>query len=168
MNKILVVIAILIILIGSYMYRVAYHKTVEPETPVQEQSTMEVEKTQSKQGPDYSRIKIEKVLKTDIESGKGEVLLKQKQALLDYQVYIYDPARKGNRGKLIYKTNEQGEKVFLNKKELFKGWSNSLKGLREGGKRTLIVPNSLSKEIKNFKVPEEAIVQIEVTLNKIL
>ena len=172
MNKILTITVVLLLAIAGYilsktsLFKIKKTHVVETEAPT------DVEKREEpnprKSGPDYSRIKIANVIKKDIKPGEGEVLKKQRKALLEYQVYVYDPARRANRGRLLYKSKKEGETFNFVKNRFFSGWQEALEGLREGGERTLVIPKELTKEIKKMEFPEGSIAQIEVKLIKII
>ncbi|MCB0356194.1 MAG: FKBP-type peptidyl-prolyl cis-trans isomerase [Bdellovibrionales bacterium] len=169
MNKLLTLIITLIVIVAGFMANNFYKKYKRHQ---QNNAMITGEETAADKNrkllPDYTHIKVEKIIKKDVKVGEGKALEKQKLALLEYEIYVYDPAKRANRGKLVFKTKKEGVKFHLSQDELFSGWKDSLLGIKEGGHRTLIVPMSLAKEIKKIELPENTIAQIEVKLIKII
>ncbi|MCB0420815.1 MAG: hypothetical protein KDD61_07455 [Bdellovibrionales bacterium] len=118
-------------------------------------------------GPNYDKIVVRDVIIQDIDPGKGKAFDVRTESQIAYKVFVYDPVKKANRGQLISESKTEGERFSPSRVSMYTGWYRSLSGLREGGKRTYILPQHLSKTFKRWSIPENAMIQLEIELLKI-
>lgn len=115
-------------------------------------------------GPDYSNIKIEQVIVTDMVYGDGPAVLPDSVVDMLYTVWVYDPASPKNQGALIAKSDEKAYRVKLGKGNLLAGWEQGMQGMRLGGKRQLLIPHKLAygEHGVSGKIPPKAVIMVEV------
>jgi FKBP-type peptidyl-prolyl cis-trans isomerase FkpA len=83
--------------------------------------------------------------KIDVLEGKGAEAMTGNTVNVHYTGWLFDKAAADNKGKKFDSSRDRpGNFAFpLGKGRVIKGWDKGVKGMRVGGKRTLIIPPSL-------------------------
>jgi FKBP-type peptidyl-prolyl cis-trans isomerase FkpA len=86
----------------------------------------------------------QELVKTDTVVGKGRLAMTGSMVTIHYTGWIYAPKSPKQRGGK-FDTSLDGEPYTfkLGAGSVIKGWDEGLRGMKAGGKRTLIVPASL-------------------------
>ena len=84
--------------------------------------------------------------KIDRVSGNGTVARDGDVVQVNYTGWLYDAAAKDHRGKEFDSSLDGGEPIdfTLGAGEVIQGWDLGIRGMRVGGKRTLIIPARLA------------------------
>lgn len=115
---------------------------------------------------------IRELVKKDIKVGEGKEAVKGKAVLVHYTGWLYDakaPDQKGAQfDTSVGKVAPFG--FIIGAGRVIKGWDEGVPGMKEGGKRTLIVPAALAYGEKGAggKIPPNATLLFEVELLKLL
>jgi FKBP-type peptidyl-prolyl cis-trans isomerase len=113
------------------------------------------------------------LVKKDIVEGKGKTAEKRKGILVNYTGRLYDPAAPG-RKPAQFDSSEGRSTPFgfvVGAGRVIKGWDEGIPGMKEGGKRTLIIPPAMAygeKGAGGGKIPPNATLLFEVELIKLL
>ncbi len=120
--------------------------------------------------PDYSGIQVPDIVVRDLKVGEGAEVQEGSRVQLYYEGWIYDPAKLGNRGKKFTERMDEPEVVTIGEGKFVPGWEQGVIGMKQNGKRQLIVPASQAygKEGVPGKIPSGAILLVEISLHKIL
>ena len=118
--------------------------------------------------PDYGAIEIRNVIVRDTVPGEGARVEPNSTVNITFNEFIYAPARKGNRGRLVRKV-EEPVRLRLDKDSILQGLKEGLYGMRAGGERLLVIPSvkAYGESGMKDKVPPGAIVQMEVKLHQV-
>ena len=84
-------------------------------------------------------------IKTDVVVGQGEEAIKGKTVTVHYTGWLYDELASDNKGKKFDSSHDRAEpfEFPLGAGRVIKGWDQGVAGMREGGKRTLVIPSTL-------------------------
>lgn len=84
------------------------------------------------------------LVKTDTVVGKGRLAMTGSMVTIHYTGWIYAPKSPKQRGSK-FDTSVDGEPYTfkLGAGSVIKGWDEGVRGMKAGGKRTLVVPASL-------------------------
>jgi FKBP-type peptidyl-prolyl cis-trans isomerase FkpA len=87
------------------------------------------------------------LVKKDIAPGKGDRIVEFKTpVLVSYTGWLYDPCAKDFKGEK-FDSSEGRVTPFgfiVGAGKVIKGWDEGIPGMKEGGKRTLIIPSNLA------------------------
>lgn len=87
------------------------------------------------------------LVKKDIAPGKGDRIVEFKTpVLVSYTGWLYDPCAKDFKGEK-FDSSEGRVTPFgfiVGAGKVVKGWDEGIPGMKEGGKRTLIIPSNLA------------------------
>lgn len=116
--------------------------------------------------PNYAGIKVNHVVSRELVVGKGPVAKDTGHLKIRYSEWVYDPAALANQGPKIFDNKGEIRTIKLGANEIIKGLEEGLKGMRKGGKRSLIIPpeKAYGEQGQPPKVPPKAIVLVEVEL----
>jgi FKBP-type peptidyl-prolyl cis-trans isomerase len=116
---------------------------------------------------------VKELVKKDIKEGTGKVAEKGKAVLVNYTGWLYDPAAPDMKG-AKFDSSEGRATPFgfvIGAGRVIKGWDEGVPGMKEGGKRTLIIPPALAygeKGAAGGKIPPNATLLFEVELIKLI
>ena len=117
---------------------------------------------------------VKELIKQDIlVPPEGKVVEKGKAVLVHYTGWLYDPKAKDQKGEQ-FDTSVGRATPFgfvIGAGRVIKGWDEGVPGMREGGKRRLIIPAAMAygeKGAGNGKIPPNATLLFEVELIKII
>ena len=116
---------------------------------------------------------VTELVKKDIVEGKGKTAEKRKGILVNYTGWLYDPAAQGMKG-AKFDTSEGRATPFgfvVGAGRVIKGWDQGVPGMKEGGKRMLIIPPALAygeKGAGGGKIPPNATLLFEVELIRLV
>jgi FKBP-type peptidyl-prolyl cis-trans isomerase FkpA len=116
---------------------------------------------------------VTELVKKDTLEGKGKVAVKGKGVLVHYTGWLYDPAAPDMKG-AKFDSSEGRSTPFgfvVGAGRVIKGWDEGVPGMKEGGKRTLIIPLAMAygeKGAGGGKIPPNATLLFEVELIKLL
>lgn len=112
--------------------------------------------------------KIIQLQKIDRVSGNGTVARDGDVVQVNYTGWLYDAAAKDHRGKEFDSSLDGGEPIdfTLGAGEVIQGWDQGIRGMRVGGKRTLIIPARLAYGSRGAgdAVPPDAALVFDVDL----
>jgi hypothetical protein len=109
--------------------------------------------------------------KTDVVKGTGAEA-KSGPVSVHYTGWLHDPARPDGRGKKFDSSVDRGATPFefsLGAGQVIQGWDEGVAGMREGGKRTLVIPPSLGYGARGAGgvIPPDATLQFDIELIKV-
>ena len=83
--------------------------------------------------------------KIDISAGEGKEAIPGSNVSVHYTGWLYDPSKPEGHGTKFDSSVDRGEPFifFLGGGQVIRGWDDGVAGMKEGGKRTLIIPSSL-------------------------
>jgi FKBP-type peptidyl-prolyl cis-trans isomerase FkpA len=89
---------------------------------------------------------LDPLVKTDIVVGKGAEAMPGSKVFVHYTGWLYKPMAPRQRGRQFDSSISRGEPLefVLGAGRVIKGWDQGIKGMRVGGKRTLIIPSHLA------------------------
>ncbi len=116
---------------------------------------------------------VKALVKKDLKVGTGPEAATGKAVLVGYNGWFYDPGKPDLKGELFDTSDKRGAPVgfVIGAGRVMKGWEEGIVGMREGGKRQLIVPKSLARGERGTgaQVPANAEAMVfELELFKIL
>lgn len=116
--------------------------------------------------PSYEGITVDRVLPSEIQVGSGDMVKPGMEAEVRYLMWVYDPKRVGNKGLSLNPAKKQiTRKIRIGNNDIVKGIDVGILGMKEGGKRSLIIPSHLAfGEMGSDSVPAKAIILAEVEL----
>ncbi len=81
----------------------------------------------------------------DRQVGTGAVARFGMDVEVNYTGWLYDENAKDHRGKKIDSSAEHGQTLTftLGERQVIAGWDKGIRGMRVGGKRTLLIPSHL-------------------------
>ncbi len=88
----------------------------------------------------------EQLIITDTKIGTGKEATVGATVFMHYSGWLYRPLAKNMHGKLFDSSIPRGEPLdfVLGAGRVIKGWDQGIKGMKVGGKRTLIIPSELA------------------------
>jgi len=115
---------------------------------------------------------VKELVKEDTKEGAGKVAEKNKAVLVHYTGWIYDPKAPGRKG-AQFDTSAGRPTPFgfiIGVGKVIKGWDEGVPGMKEGGKRTLIIPPAMAYGDKGAGgvIPPGATLLFDVELVKVL
>jgi FKBP-type peptidyl-prolyl cis-trans isomerase FkpA len=89
---------------------------------------------------------LDPLVKTDTVIGKGAEALPGSKVFVHYTGWLYKPMAPRQRGRQFDSSISRGEPLefVLGTGRVIKGWDQGIRGMRVGGKRTLIIPSHLA------------------------
>ena len=115
---------------------------------------------------------VKELVKKDLKVGTGPEAAKGKAVLVSYNGWLYDPKAPDQKGELFDTSDKRGAPLgfVIGAGRVIKGWDEGLPGMKEGGKRLLIVPPSLAygERGSGAKIPPNATLLFEVELFKVI
>lgn len=104
----------------------------------------------------------------DIVQGKGKEASKGATVTVHYTGWLYAPESKENKGKEFDSSHKRNEPFtfLLGAGSVIKGWDQGFQGMKEGGKRVLIIPPEFgygARAIGNI-IPANSTLMFEVEL----
>ena len=122
--------------------------------------------------PAAAPVEVKELVKKDTLEGKGKVAEKGKAVSVHYTGWLYDAAAPEQKGKKFDSSLDRQIPFgfILGAGKVIKGWEEGVVGMKEGGKRTLVIPASLGYGDKGAGgvIPPGATLLFEVELLKIL
>jgi FKBP-type peptidyl-prolyl cis-trans isomerase FkpA len=90
--------------------------------------------------------KITKLQIIDHAVGNGQEAVSGKMVEVDYTGWLYDPKAPDKKGKKFDSSLDRGQPIAfpLGSGRVIKGWDEGIKGMKEDGKRTLIIPPDMA------------------------
>jgi FKBP-type peptidyl-prolyl cis-trans isomerase len=115
---------------------------------------------------------VKELVRKDTKVGEGKLAEKGKAVLVSYTGWLYDPKAPDQKG-AQFDTSQGRATPFgfvVGAGRVIKGWDEGIPGMKEGGKRTLIIPPAMGYGEKGAggKIPPNATLLFEVELIKIL
>jgi hypothetical protein len=108
--------------------------------------------------------------KTDVVQGSGAEA-KSGPVSVHYTGWLHDPAKPDGRGKKFDSSVDRGAPFEFNlgAGQVIQGWDEGVAGMREGGKRTLVIPPSLGYGARGAGgvIPPHATLQFDIELVKV-
>lgn len=82
----------------------------------------------------------------DQVTGTGKEAIPGTNVRVHYTGWLYDPAKLGGRGNKFDSSLDRGEPFvfFLGGGQVIRGWDEGVVGMKEGGRRTLIIPSHMA------------------------
>ncbi len=115
---------------------------------------------------------ITELTKKDTKVGTGTEALDGKAVSVHYTGWLYDPKAADNHGAKFDSSMDRGLPFgfTLGKGKVIKGWDEGVVGMKEGGKRTLIIPPSYGYGERGAGgvIPPNATLIFDVELVKVL
>ena len=108
------------------------------------------------------------IVKKDLVEGDGRTAISLTSALVFYTGWVYDPCKPDHKG-AEFDTNVGKRVPFgfrIGAGKVIKGWDEGLPGMKEGGKRLMIIPSAYgygATEIPG-KIPANSALVFEVDL----
>jgi len=108
------------------------------------------------------------LVKKDLKVGEGRTAVPLATAMVFYTGWVYDPCAPEHKG-VEFDSNTSKPVPFglrIGTGRVIKGWDEGLPGMKEGGKRLLIIPASMAYGDKQAgeKIPPNSTLVFEVTL----
>jgi len=108
----------------------------------------------------------------DLQEGKGEPINARSAVLVGYTGWLYDPCKPDHKGEM-FDTSEGRQTPFgliVGTGRVIQGWDEGLIGMREGGKRRLVIPADKAYGAKGAgdKIPPNATLVFDVELLKVI
>jgi FKBP-type peptidyl-prolyl cis-trans isomerase len=106
----------------------------------------------------------------DIEVGTGETARFRSPVLVNYKGWFYDGCAKDFKGELFDESTTMPFSVMVGVGRVIKGWDEGLVGMKERGKRLLIIPPDKGYGLQGVpgKIPPNSTLVFEVDLAKII
>lgn len=115
---------------------------------------------------------VKELVTRDVKPGDGKLAEDGKAVNVHYTGWLYDPKAPEGKGKKFDSSLDQGVPFgfMIGKGRVIKGWDQGVTGMKEGGKRVLIIPPALGYGEKGAGnvIPPNATLLFEVELLKIL
>lgn len=82
----------------------------------------------------------------DKKVGEGKEAKANSTVSVDYTGWIYDPAAPDKKGKKFDSSLDRGDPFafVLGRGSVIRGWDEGVKGMKEDGQRTLIIPSDMA------------------------
>jgi FKBP-type peptidyl-prolyl cis-trans isomerase FkpA len=103
---------------------------------------------------------------TDLKLGSGPAAASGDAIIVEYVGWLYDSSKPDNKGP-VFDTSIGGDpfSFVLGAGEVVDGWDKGIVGMREGGKRRLVIPPSLAYgPNRNALLPPYATLVFEIDL----
>jgi FKBP-type peptidyl-prolyl cis-trans isomerase FkpA len=115
---------------------------------------------------------VKELITKDIKVGQGRTAEKEHAVLVHYTGWLYDPKAPDMKG-AKFDSSEGRAAPFgflIGRGRVIKGWDEGVPGMKEGGKRQLIIPPSMGYGEKGAGnvIPPNATLLFEVELIKIV
>lgn len=115
---------------------------------------------------------VTELITKDTKVGEGRVAANFNAVLVQYTGWLYDPKAPDMKG-AKFDSSEGRATPFgfiIGRGRVIKGWDQGVPGMKEGGKRTLIIPPALGYGEKGSgdKIPPNATLLFEVELIRII
>ena len=108
--------------------------------------------------------------KTDVVQGSGAEA-HAGPVSVHYTGWLHDPSKADGRGKKFDSSVDRGTpfEFHLGGGQVIQGWDQGVAGMREGGKRTLVIPPSLGYGARGAGgvIPPNATLQFDIELIKV-
>ena len=115
---------------------------------------------------------VKELVKQDVKVGDGNLAEDGKAVNVHYTGWLYDPKAPEGKGKKFDSSLDRGVPFgfIVGKGRVIKGWDQGVAGMKEGGKRVLIIPASLGYGAQGAgsAIPPNATLIFEVELLKIV
>ena len=104
----------------------------------------------------------------DLEPGSGDPITPRSAVLVSYTGWLYDPCKPDHKGAQFDSNADKrvpfGFRIAAN--TVIKGWDEGVPGMKEGGKRLLIIPAEKAYGAREIpgKIPANSPLVFEVTL----
>ena len=117
-------------------------------------------------------VAVYELVRKDTKVGEGKAAEKGKAVLVNYTGWLYDPKAPGQKG-AKFDSSEGRPTPFgfvVGAGRVIKGWDEGIPGMKEGGKRTLIIPPTMGYGDKGAGgvIPPKATLLFDVELIKVL
>jgi FKBP-type peptidyl-prolyl cis-trans isomerase len=108
------------------------------------------------------------LVKKDLKEGEGRTAVPLSTAMVFYSGWLYDPCAPEHKG-AQFDSNMSKPVPFgfrIGAGRVIKGWDEGLPGMKEGGKRLLVIPADMAYGDKQVgeKIPPNSTLVFEVTL----
>ncbi len=116
---------------------------------------------------------VKELVKKDTKVGEGKMAEKGKAVLVNYTGWLYDPKAPDQKG-AQFDTSVGRATPFgfvVGAGRVIKGWDEGIPGMKEGGKRTLVIPPAMAygeKGAGGGRIPPNATLLFEVEMIKLL
>ena len=112
------------------------------------------------------------LVKKDVAPGDGEPLAAGSAVLVSYTGWLYEPCEPEQKGRM-FDTSSARPTPFgfvIGAGRVIKGWDEGVVGMKEGGKRILVIPASLGygEKGQGNVIPPNAPLLFEVEVVKVL
>jgi FKBP-type peptidyl-prolyl cis-trans isomerase FkpA len=107
----------------------------------------------------------------DLEPGSGETARFRTAVLVNYKGWLYDGCAPDFKGALFDESTTMPLSVMVGVGRVIKGWDEGLVGLKEGGKRLLIIPSEKAYGAQGGgggRIPPNSTLVFEVNLAKVI
>lgn len=115
---------------------------------------------------------VDRLVKIDTAAGHGAPVGAGQQILVHYTGWLYDPKAPESRGRKFDSSVDRGQPfgLVLGTGMVIQGWDQGVAGMKEGGKRTLVVPAELGYGARGAGnvIPPNATLVFDVELVKIV
>lgn len=114
---------------------------------------------------------VDKLKVIDKKTGDGAEAVPGASVAVDYTGWLYDASASNHHGKKFDSSLDRGKPLSftLGAGRVIKGWDQGIEGMREGGKRTLIIPADLAYGSRGAgdAIPPNATLIFDVELHKV-
>ncbi len=122
--------------------------------------------------PAAAPAEVKELVKKDLKLGEGRSAEKENAVLVHYTGWLYDPKAPDMKG-AKFDSSEGRSAPFgfmIGRGRVIKGWDEGVPGMKEGGKRMLIIPPAMAYGDKGAGgvIPPNATLLFEVELVKII
>ncbi len=116
---------------------------------------------------------VKELVKKDTKEGAGKTADNGKAVNVQYNGWLYDPKAPEGKGKKFDSSYDRGGAPFgfiIGAGKVIKGWDQGVVGMKEGGKRTLVIPPSLGYGERGAGgvIPPNATLLFEVELINVI
>jgi FKBP-type peptidyl-prolyl cis-trans isomerase len=106
----------------------------------------------------------------DLQVGTGEAARFRSPVLVNYKGWLYDGCAADLKGALFDESTVMPFSVMVGVGRVIKGWDEGLVGMKENGKRLLVIPPDKGYGMQGApgKIPPNATLVFELTLAKVI